>query len=73
MHTQANTARDPFRFSLGGVAFVNTHAFVPAIADDALNSRLARRMRAPSRAPGDIILAVENVLARYFAPGRCEA
>jgi len=57
--------RDPFAFSLGGVASINSHALVPAVADDKLHRIPASPSDGsrPSR-----IHAVEDFLARHFAP-----
>jgi hypothetical protein len=73
MHARADIARDPFRFSLRGMATLKPVTFVPALADDAISRRLDNEARAGEPASRAFILQVENCLARYFAPGRCEA
>lgn len=78
MNAETKQARDPFTFSLRGVAGVNTHAFVPAVSLDGINRAwLARRRRAERSAAQaesrDAVLQVESALARYFAHGCCRA
>ncbi|MEM8681982.1 MAG: hypothetical protein AAGF72_01045 [Pseudomonadota bacterium] len=72
MSAKTYSARDPFAFSLGGMASINAYAFVPAIADNVLTSapESAPNEDPPSR--GTRIRRFEDLLARYFAPGCCE-
>ena len=68
MSARTRTARDPFAFSLGATVSLNSHVFVPAIADDALNRAWRRKLeRRPDERP-DLIREIEDFLARYFAP-----
>ncbi len=69
MPAKANTARDVFTFSLGGTASINSHAFVPAIADDVLNKTWDRRLRRDPGSRRDVARKIEDFLARFFAPG----
>ncbi len=78
MRTNTKPARDPFTFSLRGIGAANTHVMVPAVADDAINRVWdARLTRLSKRAPGSdgtpATHRIETVLARYFAPGCCDA
>ena len=60
--------RDPFAFSLGGVPSINSHALVPAVADDTLQ-RIPHKPASPSDGSRPTrIHAVEDFLARHFAP-----
>jgi hypothetical protein len=80
MIMQSNTQRDrdPMRFSLTGTRSVNSHAMVPVIPDDGINTawdaRLARRRAAaPFQDESAVTLKIEDQLARYFAHGCCDA
>ena len=70
--------RDPFRFSLRGIAVAGSHTFIPAVADDGINRGWQARFN-PSpespdqRSPSDATRQIETLLARYFAHGCCEA
>jgi hypothetical protein len=71
---EAKPARDPFTFSLCGMAAVNSHAVVPAVANDGINrARDARRNGLPARrpqlGPSSTTRQIETLLARYFAQG----
>lgn len=75
MPFEANRTRDPFRFSLRGRTATNPYVIVPTTPDDKINQAWAARLRrpAPVEAPKDrtgTLRGVEDVLARYFAPGR---
>ena len=74
MLVTAKSRRDPFAFSLGGMAGINSYAFVPAIPDDRINRSIDARLRRPSEAavPSPLVLKIENALARFFAAGFCE-
>lgn len=82
MSYKAHPVRDPFAFSLGGVAAVNSFAIAPVVADDRVNAALADR--ALVNRPGerlerdlenqpDTIREIENFLGRYFAGGLLRA
>ncbi len=78
MNAETKQARDPFTFSLRGVAGVNTHAFVPAVALDGINRAWRARRRSAQRSAvhaesSDAVRQVESALARYFAHGCCRA
>jgi len=78
MHSDTKHNRDPFTFSLRGIRVANSHAMVPAIADNGINGAWdARLRRLPEPAPrcnGPVTTQqIEAVLARYFAHGCCEA
>ena len=73
MSANANPARDAFAFSLRGAAAINSYAFVPAIADDAINNRLNREQDRKCEDASRIIVVIEDFLARYMAPGRRRA
>lgn len=73
MSRNANPARDVFAFSLGGMAAMNSYAFVPAIADDTLNRSWDRRLSSVSQDRIPLVWAIEDFLARYYAPGYREA
>ncbi|MEL7536461.1 MAG: hypothetical protein AAFZ58_10805 [Pseudomonadota bacterium] len=69
MSAQANPTRDVFAFSLGGLAAKNSYAYVPAIADDALNNNLDRQQAGHRESRSSAVQAFEDFLARYFATG----
>jgi len=81
MHFEANRTRDPFRFSLRGRAAINPYVIVPTVPDDKINEAWDARLRQP--VPVEVrevrevrderkgaMRGFENLLARYFAPGR---
>lgn len=71
---RANSRRDPFTFSLGGMAAINSYAFAPAVPDDMINRAIDARIVQASKTvaePSSFVLKVENILARFFAPGFC--
>lgn len=75
MRFNAKRTRDPFRFSLRGRAAINPYVIVPTVPDDKINEAWDARLRrpvpvdAPEHQPGTM-RGFENILARYFAPGR---
>ena len=68
MSAKNHPVRDPFAFSLGGVASINSHALVPAVADDNLRRIPATPASSNSGSRPKRIHEVEDFLARYFAP-----
>jgi len=73
MSDKTHPARDPFRFSLGGVAAVNSYSMVPVVAADGINQAWDQRLQ---RQPADqlaTIREIENFLGRYFAGGLLQA
>ena len=75
MLRKATPGRDPFAFSMRGMAAINSYAFVPVIPDDRINSALDARLARQAeshRTPLPLVLRIENTLARFFAPGFCE-
>lgn len=76
MHSDTKHDRDPFTFSLRGIRVVNSHAVVPAIADNGINRAMdARLKRLPSQrcCNSATTRQIEALLARYFAHGCCNA
>lgn len=76
MHSDTKHDRDPFTFSLRGIRVVNSHAVVPAIADDGINRATdARLKRLPAQrcCHSATTHQIEALLARYFAHGCCNA
>jgi hypothetical protein len=74
MLVTAKSRRDSFTFSLGGMAGINSYAFVPAIPDDRINKALDARFRqqSPVAGPSPLVLKIENLLARFYAGASCE-
>jgi len=75
MRFEANRTRDPFRFSLRGRAAINPYVIVPTVPDDKINEVWDARLRQPApveirEEPPGTMRGLENLLARYFAPGR---
>ena len=73
MFEKAKPARDAFAFSLGGMAAKSSFAIAPAIADDRLNKVWDERLGRDQEDQPDTAREIENLLAYYFAPGRCRA
>jgi hypothetical protein len=74
MHSDTKHDRDPFTFSLRGIRVVNSHAVVPAIADNGINRAMdARRTHLPAQrcCHSATTRQIEALLARYFAHGCC--
>jgi hypothetical protein len=78
MRFDTKIVRDPFTFSLRGTRAANAYVPVPAIADDRVNrswdarlGRASRDRRGFGQPPA--VHRIENLLARYFAPGCCDA
>ncbi len=44
MLEKAKPARDPFTFSLGGMAAINSYAIAPIVANDRINKAWDRRL-----------------------------
>lgn len=75
MRFEAKRTRDPFRFSLRGRAAINPYVIVPTVPDDKINEAWDDRLQRPAavEVPADrtgVMRGFENLLARYFAPGR---
>jgi len=73
MFEKAKPARDAFKFSLQGMTTVASFTAAPAIADDRLNKAWDERLGRAQEDHPDTVRLIEDVLARYFAPGRCRA
>ena len=73
MFEKAKPARDAFKFSLGGMTAKSSFVIAPAIADDRLNKVWDERQSRDQQDRPDTAREIENVLAYYFAPGRCRA
>ena len=73
MFKEGNKNRDAFRFSLGGMMTKNAVVAAPAIADDRLNKAWDERLSRTQVDRRDTTRQIEDILARYFAPGRCQA
>ncbi len=75
MFEKAKPVRDTFTFSLSGMAAINSFAIPPVVADDGINEALDRRLANKSQARDSqlsLVQRLEDALARYFVPGRCE-
>lgn len=73
MFQKANPGRDAFTFSLGGMTTIAPFTATPAIAHDCLNEIWDERLSRLQEDRPSTARAIENVLGRYFAPGRCRA
>ena len=73
MFEKAKSGRDAFAFSLQGMTTIASFTVAPAIANDRLNKVWDERLSRPQEDRPDAARAIEDVLARYFAPGRCQA
>jgi hypothetical protein len=73
MFEKAKSGRDAFTFSLHGMTTIASFTPAPAIADDQINNAIDDSFgRGPGR-DSDVIRAIEDFLARYYAPGCCRA
>ena len=74
MLVTAKSRRDPFTFSLGGMAGINSYTFVPAIPDNRINQILDAKFRQGTAhvESSPLTLRIENALARFFAAGFCQ-
>ncbi|NND47514.1 MAG: hypothetical protein HKN55_07600 [Woeseiaceae bacterium] len=73
MFKKAKSARDAFAFSLGVMSAKSPFVIAPAIADDRLNRVWDERLGRDQEDQPDTARVIEDVLAYYFAPGRCRA
>ena len=71
MFEKANSGRDAFTFSLRGLTTVASFTAAPAIADDRINKIIDQQLGETHEDQPDTARIIEDVLARYFAPGRC--
>jgi len=76
MHEQHHPGRDRYTLSLGGVAAINTYVMAPAIDQEGINEAWDARLSggrqvSPAEPAPELVRKLENLLARYFAPGRC--
>ena len=76
MFKSAKPARDPFTFSLTGMAAINTHAIPAVVANNTINEAWNRRLDAGEQGtsrPTQLVARIEELLARYFAPCECHS
>jgi hypothetical protein len=73
MFEKAKPARDAFTISLGGMTTIASFTAAPAIANDRLNKVWDERLGRPQEDRPDMARQIEDILGRYFAPGRCQA
>lgn len=74
MLVTAKTRRDPFTFSLGGMAGIKVSTFVPVVPDDMINRSLDLRFQQQAAGTSTrpvLVRRIEDTLARYFAAGFC--
>ena len=71
MYEKAKSGRDAFTFSLHGMTTIASFTLAPAVADDYLNQVSDRRSDRPRADRAGAARAIEDFLARYFAPGYC--
>ena len=73
MFEKAKSGRDAFTFSLGGITTIASFTAAPAVAMDGLNKVWDDRLSGPQEDRPNMARRLEDVLGRYFAPGRCQA
>ena len=73
MFEKAKSGRDAFTFGLQGMTTIASFTAAPAIANDRLNKAWDERLSRPQEDRPDMAREIEDVLGRYFAPGRCQA
>ena len=71
MIEKAKSGRDAFTFSLGGMTTIASFVAAPAVANDEINKAWVERQVRVQRRQRDTIRVIEDILARYFAPGSC--
>ena len=69
MKKKENGRLDRFAFALGSVALVTPYSAIPIIPDDRINRIIDQELRGAPESRRDAARAVEDFLARYFAPG----
>ena len=73
MFGKRKKAGDAYSFSLGGMTARSSFVLAPAVADDRINRIRDERLRLGQADQPDTAREIENLLAYYFAPGRCRA
>jgi hypothetical protein len=73
MFEKARSGRDAFTFSLHGMTAIASFTIAPAIADDQVNQAWSRRLEGAATRQRSTVRRIEDFLARYFAPGCCQA
>jgi len=73
MFEKAKPARDAFTISLGGMTTIASFTAAPAIANDRLNKAWDERLSQVQKDQPNTLREIEDILGRYFAPGRCQA
>ena len=73
MFEKAKSGRDAFTFSLGGMTTIASFAVAPAVDQQRLNRAMDQKQERKLENQPDTAREIENFLARYFAPGRCQA
>ncbi len=73
MFHKTKYANDAFTFSLGGLSTVSPFLAAPAVAWDRINQIRDERLELTLEDQPNTAREIEDVLARYFAPGRRQA
>ena len=69
MKKKENGRLDRFGFALGSVALATPYSAIPIIPDDRINRIIDQELCGAPESRRDAVRAVEDFLARYFAPG----
>ena len=69
MKKRENGRLDGFTFSLGSVALATPFSAIPITPGDRINRMIEQELRGAPGSRRDTVRAVEDFLARYFAPG----
>jgi hypothetical protein len=69
MKKKENGRLDRFTFALGSVTLATPFSAIPIIPDDRINRMIDQELRGAPGSQRDTVRAVEDFLARYFAPG----
>jgi len=69
MKKRENRILDRFAFALGSVTLVTPFAALPIVPDDRINRTIDQELRGAPESRSDAVRAIEDFLARYFAPG----
>ena len=69
MKKKENGRLDRFTFALGSVTLATPYSAIPITPDDRINRIIDQGFRGAPGNRRDTVRAVEDFLARYFAPG----
>ena len=69
MKKKENARLDRFAFALGSVTLATPFIAIPVVPDDRISRIIDQELRGAPESRRDAVRAIEDFLARYFAPG----